>query len=545
METPLVTVAGLHALVYCERLFFLEEVERIRVADARVFAGRRLHVEEVEPSGEEGERLRLDLGSESLGLRGSVDVLRQRDGALIPYEHKRGRSAGRKGAREAWETDRVQVAAYALLVEEAYERRVVEGRVRYHADRITVRVPIDDALRDSVRNAIHRARELGSTTERPPVTANERLCERCSLAPVCLPEEARLALDAHVRPVRLLPEHPAGQVVHVLESGARVGREGEQLVVRPRDGEAVRMPIVGVEQVVIHGLSQISTQALRLCADHEVGVHWMTAGGGLVGSLAPSAASAQRHLRQFRALSDEALAFRLARRLVGAKLQGQLRYVLRATRGQQRSDRVGKNLTAIRQLLRKLEGARDRAELLGLEGAGAAAYFTSLQELLSPTLDERLQFGGRNRRPPRDRFNALLGYLYGMLYREVVQAIVSVGLHPGIGFYHQPRSASQPLGLDLVELFRVPLVDMPLVAAVNRRTFDADSDFDEGAGSVLLSEAGRRKAIEVIERRKADVWKHDVVKYSISYARIIELEVRLLEKEWLGEGGLFARFRLR
>lgn len=545
METPLVTVAGLHALVYCERLFFLEEVERIRIADARVFAGRRLHVEEVEPSNEEGERLRLDLESESLGLRGSVDVLRHRDGALIPYEHKRGRSAGRKGEREAWETDRVQVAAYALLVEEAYQRGVAEGRVRYHADRVTVRVPIDDVLRGAVRNAIRRARELSSTTERPPVTANERLCESCSLAPVCLPEEARLALDADVRPVRLLPEHPAGQVVHVVESGARVGREGEQLVVRPRDGEPVRMPIVGVEQVVIHGLSQISTQALRLCADHEVGVHWMTASGGLVGSLAPSAASAQRHLRQFRALSDEALAFRLAQRLVGAKLQGQLRYVLRATRGQQRSDRVAKSLTTIRQVLRKLEGARDRAELLGLEGAGAAAYFASLQELLSPTLDERLRFGGRNRRPPRDRFNALLGYLYGMLYREVVQAIVSVGLHPGVGFYHQPRSAAQPLGLDLVELFRVPLVDIPLVAAVNRRTFDADSDFEEAAGSVLLSEAGRRKAIEVIERRKADVWKHDVVKYSISYARMIELEVRLLEKEWLGEGGLFARFRLR
>lgn len=44
-EGPLISVAALHALAYCERLFYLEEVERIRVADAAVFAGRRLHVE--------------------------------------------------------------------------------------------------------------------------------------------------------------------------------------------------------------------------------------------------------------------------------------------------------------------------------------------------------------------------------------------------------------------------------------------------------------------------------------------------------------------
>ena len=179
------------------------------------------------------------------------------------------------------------------------------------------------------------------------------------------------------------------------------------------------------------------------------------------------------------------------------------------------------------------------------EGSGAAAYFGALPELLGSDLDPRLLYVGRTRRPPRDRFSALLGYAYGMLYREVLQAIVSVGLHPGLGFYHQPRSAAHTLALDLVELFRVPIVDMAVVGAVNRRTFDADADFVEAPGHVLLSESGRRKAVEVIERRNNDVWRHDVVDYSLSYARMIELEVRLLEKEWMGEGGLFARFRIR
>lgn len=55
---------------------------------------------------------------------------------------------------------------------------------------------------------------------------------------------------------------------------------------------------------------------------------------------------------------------------------------------------------------------------------------------------------------------------------------------------------------------------------------------------MFLSASGRKKAIEVFERRKADVWKHTAVGYSLSYARMIDLEVRLLEKEWCGEACL-------
>ena len=85
------SVHSLHALAYCERLFYLENVELIRLADDRVYAGRTLHVEIARE--EEGDWHTLDLESETLGLRGRIDCLRKRDGALIPYEHKRGRAA--------------------------------------------------------------------------------------------------------------------------------------------------------------------------------------------------------------------------------------------------------------------------------------------------------------------------------------------------------------------------------------------------------------------------------------------------------------------
>src|SRR4051812_44192999 len=99
---PLVRVMALHSLTYCERLYYLEEVEEIRIANDLVYAGRALH-EDIGGPDPSGTELRdLQLSSERLGLHGKVDAVRPRDGELAPYEHKRGRARrGSDGEPEA------------------------------------------------------------------------------------------------------------------------------------------------------------------------------------------------------------------------------------------------------------------------------------------------------------------------------------------------------------------------------------------------------------------------------------------------------------
>jgi len=164
-----------------------------------------LHVEIEKREDEEWEELFLE--NEELGLRGRVDALRTRDGQTIPYEHKRGRSCrDANNQPQAWESDRLQVLAYACLLEPALGIPIQEGRIRYHAGNVLVHIPLDDSGRAAVREAVQTARLLRASTHRPPVTDNERLCVRCSLAPVCLPEEARLAHDREWQLIRLFPQ---------------------------------------------------------------------------------------------------------------------------------------------------------------------------------------------------------------------------------------------------------------------------------------------------------------------------------------------------
>src|SRR3954468_21650194 len=137
-DTPL-RVISLHDLGYCHRLYYLTEVEGLQAPNAAIYAGRELHASLADD--EDGEKTQMELTDPALGLVGKVDAIRRRDGALVPYEHKRGRA--RRGADNSPEPrppDRLQVVAYAVLIEAATGQAVPEGRVRYHADGVTVRV---------------------------------------------------------------------------------------------------------------------------------------------------------------------------------------------------------------------------------------------------------------------------------------------------------------------------------------------------------------------------------------------------------------------
>ena len=122
VHEPRVRVMALHTLAYCPRLFYLEEVEEIPVADAAVFAGRQLHA--ALEADEDGEAVNLELASATLGLTGKVDCLRRRDGSYRPYEHKRGQPRRPDGRTpDAWPSDRFQIIAYCPA-----DCETIEGR---------------------------------------------------------------------------------------------------------------------------------------------------------------------------------------------------------------------------------------------------------------------------------------------------------------------------------------------------------------------------------------------------------------------------------
>lgn len=545
IETETIRVSALHALAYCPRLYYLEEVEELYIQDAAVFAGRRLHAELEKKEEEEWEDLFLT--SEELGLRGRVDALRTRDGQTIPYEHKRGRCYRDKDKQpQAWLSDKLQILAYCYLIESALGIKITEGRIRYHADNVLVHVPFDQSGKKMVENAIALAQKIRTATHRPPVTENERLCARCSLSPVCLPEEARLVHNKEYQPLRLFPQDDEREILHILEPGTKVGRTGEQIKITRKDKPLEKLPAEQVGQIVLHSFSQISTQALHFCTYKGIGIHFVSGGGRYIGSLDNRQGSIQRRIRQYEALNNSELCLSLAKKLVNCRGQGQRKFLMRIRTSRKiKSAKLEQNIKQMQAIIKQIPQITSIESLLGIEGKIAALYFGALPCILSPDIPHQMRFDGRNRRPPKDRFNTLLSFGYSLLIKDVMNAILSVGLEPALGFYHQPRSQAAPLALDLMEIFRVPLVDMIVVASINRQQWDVNEDFEIRGEQVWLNETGRRKFVALYEQRKQETWKHPVTKYSLTYRRLLELEVRLLEKEWMDEGGLFGQLIIR
>ena len=191
-----------------------------------------------------------------------------------------------------------------------------------------------------------------------------------------------------------------GASLHVVTAGARVGRAGDTLVVTPPDGEPPsKHSIREVDSLLIHGYAQVSTQAINLCAERGIPVHWVTTSGRHVASLTASAGQVQRRVRQYRALSDDANCLRLAKALAQGKIEGQHRYLLRGSRGDAEArDAMLADLVPLRNALARIDSAADRDLLRGLEGSAAVGYFRGLAKLLAPTVTESLRYSSRTRR---------------------------------------------------------------------------------------------------------------------------------------------------
>jgi len=240
---------------------------------------------------------------------------------------------------------------------------------------VLVHVPLDDEGRAAVREAIQQARSLRQSAYRPPVTHNERLCARCSLAPVCLPEEARLAHNREWRPIRLFPKDDERQVIHVLEPGTSIGKTGEQLKITRRGQPVEIVPVRQVGQVVLHSFSQISTQALYFCAEQGIGVHFISGGGRYLGSFDNRQGSIQRRIRQYAALSNPETCLELARKLVICRGQGQRKFLMRGQRGMAEvPEKLQRAIAQMKALLKQVPQAKSIESLLGLEGNLAALY---------------------------------------------------------------------------------------------------------------------------------------------------------------------------
>ncbi len=543
-DEPLAPARMINEWVYCPRLAYLEWVDGEWAETADIAQGRRVHARTDRrgtaaaslPAPEAlderpFETRRLTLASERLGLIAQIDVLESEDGLVVPVDHKKGkRPHVDKGAHEP---ERVQVCAQGLILEDnGY--RCQEGALWFAESRERVRVIFDEALRATTLEAAADLRLTAAARRIPPPLENSPKCPRCSLLPICLPDEARFFANG-AAPRALPPPPDAGLPLYVQTPGARVGKSAEILSVKVEGEEPREIAFDDVSELILAGPVSLSTPAIHELLRREIPLAWMSSGFWFLGATgAQGPKSAATKTAQYQAAGDPARRLAFARTLVAAKIKNQRTILRRNWRGPE--DEKTERLTRLRRLIDAAQDAARLDVLLGLEGEAAAIYFRGLAQCFNETARAAgaFDFAARNRRPPADPVNACLSLSYALLTRACSAALAIAGLDPWKGLYHVEKPGRPALALDFMEPLRPIVADSVVLMAVNNGEVSPD-DFVGAARGVNLKPAGRRRFIAAFERRLDQDFAHPVFGYQISMRRALHVQARLLARHLRGE----------
>lgn len=301
------------------------------------------------------------------------------------------------------------------------------------------------------------------------------------------------------------------------------------------------IPIHLLESICIFGASTLSPPALDLCWEHGVAVNYLSEFGQFQARLTGVAdTSVTLRRAQFRAADDRAQCAGIARQIIAGKLQNSRNSLLRAARETEASDERARQTEAIDALARQVQelgrwtaadlgqaGALDT--LRGAEGLGSATYFGVFTLLLKQQRDD-FAFANRSRRPPRDRINCLLSFLYALVRHDCVAALTSAGLDPFVGFLHADRPNRPALALDLMEEFRPWLADRLAVTLVNRQQIGREHFRVREGGAAEFTDAGRKAVITAYQQRKQEKLRHPLLEQEFRIARFPFVQARVLAR---------------
>jgi CRISPR-associated protein Cas1 len=329
--------------------------------------------------------------------------------------------------------------------------------------------------------------------------------------------------------------------LYVTTDDAWLRKDGANIVVEVDGAERARAPLHMLDGVVAFNRPGASPALMLACAEAGITISFVTPTGRFEARVeGPRSGNVLLRRAQFRAADDASRALVIVRGIVAAKSANQRTVVQRALRdhGDAMSEGERKKLGDAEQRLgeiaRKALLLNDIDVLRGHEGEAGVIYFGVFNQLIR-TDDAALRFGGRSRRPPLDRMNAILSFLYAMLGHDCRSALEAHGLDPQVGFLHTDRSGRASLALDLMEELRPVLADRLALSLVNRRQLAADDFVIEEPGGVRMTDDARKRVLVAWQERKKEELKHPFLGETVPLGLVAYLQAQLLARHLRGD----------
>lgn len=337
--------------------------------------------------------------------------------------------------------------------------------------------------------------------------------------------------------------------LYVMTPHSYLHLENDTLRVDVEHEKKLQVPLHHLGSVVCLGNIMLSPALMHRCADDGVGLVLLDGNGRFKARL-EGAVSGNILLRQAQhhQAGDAAFALNVSRAMIAGKLRNARQVLLRGAR-EAADEADAKALTAaataLRASVRNLPQATDLDSVRGTEGDAAKVYFSALNNVVRRDARNTFAMDGRTRRPPRDRINALLSFLYSMLMNDCRSALEAVGLDPQLGFLHAVRPGRAALALDLMEEFRAVMADRLVLTLINRGQIGANDFVEREGGAVLLEGDARRTVVVAYQERKQEEITHPLLETKMPIGLLPQIQARLLARHIRGETETYLPFLAR
>lgn len=310
----------------------------------------------------------------------------------------------------------------------------------------------------------------------------------------------------------------------------------------------LRVPLHHLGGIVVFGNVLISPALMHHLADQGKSLVLLD-GNGRFKARIEGAVSGNILLRRahHEKASDGAFVLRMARACVAGKLRNCRQVLLRGAReakSEADAATLSRGADDLAAALRVLPAAENLDVVRGLEGEAARQYFGCMNSIVRVDARDLFSLDGRTRRPPRDRLNALLSFLYSMLMNDCRSAVEAVGMDPQLGFLHAVRPGRAALALDLMEEFRHQ-ADRLALTLVNRGQVRADDFILHEGGGVTLGEQGRKSVVVAWQERKQEELSHSLLEEPVAFGLLPQLQARLLARTLRGDMAEYLPFLVR
>ena len=324
----------------------------------------------------------------------------------------------------------------------------------------------------------------------------------------------------------------------VTSEDAYLALENENVLVLSGEERKGQFPLVMLEGIVSFSYRGASPALMGACAERGVSLCFMTPNGRFLARVCgEERGNVLMRKKQYRVSDDPAQSCEIARCMVFGKTYNSRWVLERAVRDHAlRVDAAGMKADSqqLAQSLDAILAQTDLEALRGIEGQNAALYFSRFDELIL-NQKEDFHYDGRSRRPPMDRVNALLSFVYTLLGNDCAAALEAVGLDAYVGFLHRDRPGRISLALDLMEEMRAVMADRFVLTLINTKAIRREHFTRQESGAVLMNDTGRKAVLSAWQSRKREELTHPYLREKMYWGLVPYVQALLLSRTLRGD----------